>query len=342
MSTTVTETIDLTAADGHPLRLTNVRGGAGRRGPVLVVHGAGVRAGIFRPPGQRTVVDALIDADYDVWLLDWRASIDLDPGDWTLDAAAAHDHPAAVRAVLDATGADTLDAVVHCQGSTSFVMSAVAGLLPQVRTIVSNAVSLHPIIPWWSRVKIHRLAPAMRRLTPILDPSWGRHAPDLTARMIAGFVRLVHRECDRSVCRMVSFTYGSGFPALWRHENLSESVHRWIDHEFGPVPFTFFDQMAACVRAGHLVAVDGLDDLPTDFVAQPPRTDARFVLLAGAKNRCFLPESQVATFRYLDDITPRRHSLHVLPDYGHLDVFFGARAHKDVFPLIVDELARDA
>jgi hypothetical protein len=34
------------------------------------------------------------------------------------------------------------------------MMSAVAGLVPQVTTIVANAVSLHPVIPAWSRLKI--------------------------------------------------------------------------------------------------------------------------------------------------------------------------------------------
>jgi hypothetical protein len=29
----------------------------------------------------------------------------------------------------------------------------------------------------------------------------------------------------------------------------------------------------------------------------------------------------------------------VLPGYGHLDVFFGERAHADVFPLMLQELA---
>ena len=40
-----------------------------------------------------------------------------------------------------------MKAVIHCQGSTSFTMSAVAGLVPEVKTIVTNAVSLHPVVP---------------------------------------------------------------------------------------------------------------------------------------------------------------------------------------------------
>lgn len=334
--------VSFTAGDGRALHLIHVTGEvAPTRGPVLLVHGAGVRGEIFRPPSGRTIVDALLDAGYDVWLENWRASIDVEPNPWTLDQAAVYDHPAAVRTVIEQTGADTIKAIIHCQGATSFAMSAVAGLVPEVTTIVANAVSLHPVLPWFSRVKIGWFAPILRRLTPHLDPSWGLHAPNWVAKTILGVVRLVHRECDRNVCRLVSFTYGAGFPALWSHENLNDATHRWIDHEFGQVPFTFFSQMARSVRAGHLVSVDGLDPLPSSFVAQPPKTDARFVLLAGADNRCFLPASQHATFRYLDGIEPGRHALHTIADYGHLDIFMGKHAARDVFPLILEELGRD-
>src|SRR3954471_10681867 len=124
------------------------------KGPVMLVHGAGVRANIFRAPSGRTLVDVLLDQGYDVWLENWRASIELAPNHWTLDQAAVHDHPYAVRKIAEATGAPEVKAVVHCQGSTSFMMSAVAGLVPQVRTVVSNAVSLHPVVNRLANLKL--------------------------------------------------------------------------------------------------------------------------------------------------------------------------------------------
>lgn len=336
---TSTETIGFPTADGRDLTLLHVTGERpATRGPVLLVHGAGVRAEIFRPPTDETLVDALVAAGHDVWLENWRASIDVAPSSWTLDEAAVYDHPAAVGTVLERTGADQLDAIVHCQGSTSFVMSAVAGLLPQVRTVISNAVSLHPVVPDFSRAKIRYVAPLVSRLTPYLNPAWGLHAPDVVAKAILGVVRLTHRECERDVCRMVSFTYGTGFPALWSHENLNEATHRWVDHEFAEVPFSFFSQMARSIERGHLVSVDGSPELPQNFVAAPPKTDARFVFLAGTDNRCFLPESQVASHRFFDTHRPGVHALHLLEGYGHLDVFMGKDAARDVFPLILEEL----
>ena len=39
---------------------------------------------------------------------------------------------------------------------------------------------------------------------------------------------MTHHECDNPVCKEVSFTYGTGFPALWLHENLNDETHEWL------------------------------------------------------------------------------------------------------------------
>lgn len=337
-----TELVPFTARDGTRLTFVHVRGPREPwRGPVMLAHGSGVRAELFRPPLPRTLVDVLLEDGWDVWLLNWRASIDLDPMPWTLDDAAVFDHPAAVDHVLAATGATTMKAVVHCQGSTSFTMAAVAGLVPAVDTVVSNAVSLHPVLPFWSRQKIRYLVDPIERLTPHLNPAWGYRSDGNFSRVLRGVVRVTHPECDNIVCRMVSFTYGSGFPALWSHENLDRATHDWISGEFADVPMSFFRQMGESVAAGHLVPARDHPELPDDLVAGPPRTDARFAFLAGADNRCYLPESQVRTHAFFARHRPGKgDTLHVLPGYGHLDVFFGRRAWRDTYPIILEELHR--
>lgn len=333
------EIIPFRARDGFQCNLIHVQGETPpRKGPVLLVHGAGVRANIFRAPVATTIVDALIAHGYDVWLENWRASIDLPPNSWTLDQAALYDHPEAVKTIVEQTGWDTLKAVIHCQGSTSFMMAAVAGLLPQVTTIVSNAVSLYPVVPGFSRLKLHVGFPFVSRFTRYLNPQWGLHAPGGIAKAIDFFVEMTHHECDNAVCKEVSFTYGSGFPALWRHENLNTATHEWLTGEFAHVPLSFFKQIARCIRVGHLVSVEGKQTLPQDYVAQPPQTDARMAFFAGEKNLCFLPESQVRSFQFFDRCRRNYHSLHILPQYSHLDVFMGQNASRDVFPLMVQEL----
>jgi pimeloyl-ACP methyl ester carboxylesterase len=333
--------VAFTAGDGLECNLVNVRGETEpTRGPVLLVHGAGVRANIFRAPVERTLVDELVEAGYDVWLENWRASIDLAPNEWTLDQAAEHDHPYAVRKVVEETGADELKAVIHCQGSTSFMMSAVAGLVPEVKTIVANAVTLHPVIPRVSRFKLRNVVPLVARLTPYMNPQWGLSAPTATAKALALMVRITHHECDNAVCKMVSFTYGTGFPALWRHENLNPATHEWVKQEFAHVPLSFFRQMRRCVHAGRLLAEGESDALPGDYTAQKPQTDARFAFFAGSENICFLPASQRATHRWFEENRPGGHTYVELPGYGHLDVFMGQEAARDVFPKMLAELER--
>ncbi len=182
--------------------------------------------------------------------------------------------------------------------------------------------------------------PIVSLLTPFVSPRWGVHAPTLAAKAITTLVRLTHHECDNTSCRLVSFIYGSGFPALWSHENLNDETHEWVKEEFADVPLRFFQHIRRCIGKGRLVSIEGYRELPEDYVAQPPQTDARFAFLAGSKNRCFLPESQVKTFEYFDGHRKDYHTLHVLAGYGHLDVFMGKNAARDVFPIIVDELQR--
>jgi hypothetical protein len=339
---TTDRVVPFTAGDGMSLNLIHVEtGGRPRRGPVLLVHGAGVRANIFRAPSGRTLVDVLLDEGYDVWMENWRASVDLPPNKWTLDQAAVYDHPVAVRKVLEETGADSVKAVIHCQGSTSFMMSAVAGLVPEVDTIISNAVSMHPVVNRLAKAKLRWMIPPTARVIGYLDPQWGKTgAPWIVPKAVLAWVKLVHHECDNTVCRLASYTYGTGEPTLWRHENLNAATHDWLSDEFAHVPLTFFEQILRCVEAGHLVSMEDRPELPDDLTSAPPKTRARFAFFAGELNACFEPESQVRTHAWFERHDPGRHTVHVLPSYGHLDVFMGAHAAHDVFGLMLEELER--
>src|SRR5687768_12405640 len=125
------EVVPFTAGDGFLCNLIHIISGKNPSlGPILLVHGAGVSASIFLAPVKQNVVESLLEAGYDVWLENWRASIDFAPNEWTLDQAALYDHPEAVKTVLAKTGAENLKAIIHCQGSTSFMMSVVLGLVP--------------------------------------------------------------------------------------------------------------------------------------------------------------------------------------------------------------------
>jgi len=304
------------------------------KGPVLLVHGAGVRANIFNPPNEQNLVQALQQDGYDVWLENWRGSIECNKNQWDLDVVAENDHPAAVKEICKITGATSIKAVIHCQGSTSFMISAVRGLVPEVTTVVSNAVSLHPVVPGYSKFKLNYLLPAIKPITNYLNPHWGDEAPDLKAKFFRTLVKLTHHEDDTTVGKMVSFTYGAGRPALWELDNLSAATKQWIRNEFGNVPVSFFDHIRKCVAKGVLVSKDG----KINYGQSKPLTNARFVFLAGKLNKCFCSKGQKNSYDYFNDLRPGYHKLYEFDTYSHLDIFLGKTAHKDIFPTILREL----
>jgi len=326
--------------DDHDLTIHNIRGEAEpTAGPVLLQHGSGVRANLFYgSPMPRSIVDVLVDEGYDVWLGNWRGSIDLPACDYTLDDVARYDHPALIAAVLRETGAQTLKAVVHCQGSTSFALACAGGLVPEVTDVVSNAVSFHVDVPRLSKLQLQVLVPALGLGYKGFDPQWTLRPTALRARVLATIARAVRRECREPVCQMANFTYGAGGNILWDHANLDPPTHRWLAREFGWVPVTFFRQMSRCAEAGHLVAASGYDEIPEEVVSCAPRNRPRWTFLAGSANRCFLARSQERSFAWLDGLEPGRHALVELPGYTHLDVFIGRNAERDVFGHIIGAL----
>src|SRR5690606_15264392 len=329
------ETFEFETADGVKCNLKHPTGQQPIKQPVLLVHGAGVRGNIFNPPTSRNLIQCLIAEGYDVWIENWRGSIEFPPNEWDLDQVALNDHPAAVKRVVELTGSPEIMAIIHCQGSTSFMISAMLGLVPEVKTIISNAVSLHPIVPNYSFFKLWGYIPVVKNFFTYLNPQWGLHAPDLKSKMLKTLVQATHHEKDTLVGKFVSFVYGAGFPALWELENLDEETMDWIQYEFGSVPLSFFHHIKKCVKEGRLVS---LTDANREYVPKAANPQARIILFAGAKNKCFLPESQQKTFDYLEEAEPGYHSLYILNDYSHLDIFFGKNAHIDVFPLMIKEL----
>jgi hypothetical protein len=325
-----------------PLTLHHIRGERDpSRGPVVLIHGGGVRANLFYGSPAPTLVDVLVEHGYDVWLENWRASIDLPPREYTLDQGAAYDHPAAVAEVKRLTGAEKLKAVVQCQGSTSLTMSAIAGLVPDITTIVANAVSLHVNVPRLSELKLHALVPVAALRLSGLDAQWAMRAPSALAASVARVAHLIRgRDCDNEVCQFANYMYGVGPNILWRHANLDPATHEWVSREFGFCPFSLLRQIGRAQRTGYIVPVDSLPQIPPSLVDIEPNTDARFSFLAGSANRLFLPLSQRRSYEHFNKFRPGYHTFHELPGLTHLDVLFGHNSARDVFPLIVQELDR--
>ncbi|MDB4990014.1 MAG: hypothetical protein JWN04_5192, partial [Myxococcaceae bacterium] len=231
---TVTERFVTRTEDGVELTLTRHRGGT--KGPVLLVHGAGVFSGMFDLPTlEQSFVAYLVQHGYDAWLLDWRASIKLPLRQLTLDEAAEYDFPAAVECVLAQTGASTLQAVVHCAGAAAFFMSLALGKLPQVRSVVCSQVALHYDAPPASDFKSALRLPSVLEELGLssMSPNEDPEHPVLQA-LLGKLVDAVHHECSSQVCHRLTFMYGH----LYRHDQLNPETHARLDEQFGRCSMT--------------------------------------------------------------------------------------------------------
>ena len=322
--------------DGARLRLTRYRGGD--KGPVILTHGLGVSSRIFATDTIETnLVEFLVDAHYDVWLLDYRASIELAEADRQFDAdvIAVNDYPAAVAAVRQATGAATVQMLAHCFGSTTLFMAMLAGL-QGVRSIVASQVATRMKVPPATAFKSALFLPQTLRwagvtsLTALAQDGdeWYRGAMDEALRF---YPVTAGQACRSAVCHRITFMYSE----LYRHEQLNDLTHATLHEMFGVANIRAFEHLATMVNAGRLVDHAGKDA----YLPHLDRLELPICFIHGALNECFLPESTRLTVEELSAANGASlYQRHVIPAYGHIDCIFGRDAVTDVYPRMLEHL----
>jgi|CXWL01.1.fsa_nt_gi cholesterol oxidase len=325
---------DFTTSDGVELRLTRYQGGG--KGPVLLVHGAGVSSRIFSTDLPETnLLETLYAHGYDCWLFDFRVSIELPASEQQCDGdqVATIDHPEAVARVLALTGASSLQAVVHCYGANTFVMALLAGM-EGVRSVVVSQIAAHLDTHAMTTFKSALHTPdlldtvGIDQLTARPGKGWGDQAFDAALRL---FPMPTEELCRNPVCHRITFMYA----LLYEHDQLDQHIHDHLHELFGAGNMETFAHLARMVREKKVVAADGADVyLPhIDRLSMPIR------FLHGAENACYKPSSTEKTFDLLCRTHgPERYSRFVIPNYGHIDCIFGKDAARDVYPLIVEHL----
>jgi cholesterol oxidase len=322
-------------ADRVRLVLTRYRGGP--KGPVILSPGFSTPASSFNADTVDTnLTEYLYRNDYDVWLFDYRASPDRPPAlqQFPLDDIAQRDYPAAVKKVLDVTGAESAQVVAHCVGSLTLLM-ALALKLEGVRSAVCSNLALHweapALVDIKSRLHIACLLRALgvQRFNPdYTDPDWLDKLAEIALRFLP-----TRERCRNPVCRRVLGLWGEAY----LHSQLNDSTHRAIDRWFGPANLSGFRHMAHIVNKGHAVSESGEDIyMPnTRNIAIP------ISFLHGAKNNLILPEGTRKTYELLRQQNPSvQYDFKLVENYGHMDCFIGRNAASEVYPYIEQELAR--
>ena len=180
-------------------------------------------------------------------------------------------------------------------------MAALAGLVPQVTDVVTNAVTLHVDLVPASQAAAAGARPAARAGhagprpavgDPPARPAHRRLRPTRRAR--AARVRQPRLRGRELHLRRRARRPVAPREPLGRHARVDQPrVRLGADLVLPP------DRRVRA--AGHLVAVDDtVRGLPDDFLAAAAAPRPRFTLLAGAENRCFLPSGQRRTHAWLN------------------------------------------
>ncbi|NQZ06130.1 MAG: GMC family oxidoreductase N-terminal domain-containing protein [Algicola sp.] len=327
--------------DGVNLRLTRYQGGT--KGPVMLVHGLGVASSIFSTDTIPTnLVEYLSAHNYDVWLLDFRVSIDLPAASEQCngDQVAKYDFPAAIKVIKEQTGHPDVQALVHCYGATTFFMSMLAGL-KDIRSIVCSQIASNLVIPTSTAIKTGVHLPGfleklgIKSMTAYTDDDESLLGKVYDKAMELNAMSQAQGQCDNPVCHRITFLYSS----LYRHETLNDSLHNNLHELFGEANITTLKHLSEICRNRQLVDADGNDI----YMGNMQNLDLPICFISGEQNECYLPESTEITYNLLrEKFGDSQYSRHVIPDYGHIDCIFGKNAVDDVYPIMLAHLEKTA
>jgi cholesterol oxidase len=329
--------------DGKILRLTRYQGGS--KGPLILTHGLGVSSLIFSIDTIDTnLLEYLVAAGYDCWLLDFRASVDLPYAHelWNADDVALKDYPAAFAKVRGITRTSTVQVIAHCFGATTFTMAMLAGL-EGVRSAVISQISADYVVPWLpQRLLAYLRAPQLFDAMGIdVVNARATTADSLRERVLDRLLQMIvpvprsERTHDATSNRITAL-YGR----LYNLEQLnSATVTSGLAEMFGEANIEAFRQLALFARKGRLLDADGRDV----YLPHVDRLALPILFVHGAENACFKPESTARTVERLAEANGRQlYERHVIPGYGHIDCIFGKNAARDIFPLIEAHLDKTA
>ncbi len=319
---------------------------------VLIIHGLTTSSDMFIMPEHYNLVQFLLDNGFsDVWTLDFRMSnrfsYNLHRNRYNMDNVALFDYPAALATLRARIGHGArLHVICHCLGSVSFTMSLFGKAVTGVSSVIANSVALTPCVPGWSRFKL-TLAPFLCDYVfgiEYANPYWRREPGFSVGKVLATMVSAFHRECDVPECHMLSFMWGTGWPALYSHENLHDLTHRRGGDLYGGVSFQYFRHVLKMVSAGNTaVKYDERDptysSLPSDYLQYAREIETPVLFMTGEDNHIFA-DSNIRCYERLQKLVPGRHELQVFPNYGHQDVFMGKNCHINVFPRLLEFLKR--
>ncbi|MGH9178687.1 MAG: hypothetical protein ACRD0N_09065 [Acidimicrobiales bacterium] len=104
---------------------------------------------------------------------------------------------------------------------------------------------------------------------PYLNPAWCDDPGFTRGKLFSRAVSKFHRECDVPACHMLSLMWGTGWPALYSHENLADVTHRRGGDLYGATSMNYYRHVKKMVSAGRAVKYEPSNPahaaLPDDY-----------------------------------------------------------------------------
>ncbi|MDH3326623.1 MAG: alpha/beta hydrolase [Gammaproteobacteria bacterium] len=323
-------------SDDVQLRLKRYKGGT--KGPVILSHCTGVSSLMFAIDTiDVNLLEYLYNEGYDVWLLDYRLSIELPASQQlsTMDDVATKDYPAAVQTVCELAGVEKVQIVAHGVGASTLTMALLSGL-ENVSGAVCSQVSTHLYSVGINEFKAKLNAPTILRA---LGKKTMTSYTDINANFLTRaydaslfFVPVPeHETCNSPVCHRISTIFGE----LYEHSQLNEDTHAALPRMFGRVNLSAMKQLTAILLNNKLIDANGDDT----YLPHIDRLKLPMLFISGGNNDCVLSKSTQETIEMLADANGAEfYKRQEIGNYGHIDCIIGKDAARDVYPFILDLL----
>lgn len=376
--TVTPDAIAVTTADRCALELRHDSGPAARedRPAVLLVHGASAGSDTFRISEEQTLVDYLLGHGLDVWTLDWRASLRrvrdvycqaLGAGTlartFTIDAAAEHDVPAAIAAMRrpphNVRG--KIAVLGHCMGGAIVAQGIARGVIrsADVDTVVLTGLGLFyraaidNVLKAEDQVLEGLLAGGQHLLHPTKpwnpylctrDPDDGAWPPPLEDPYGVWLDTPLPHDCAIAICHRLSYMFGMPFIP----DRIPLIHAEYLPTQFGYIPLEFLIHCCQNLRRGYAApfVANRVGPLPADtrYLRRGAFQDRRLTLITGDLNSLWHRDSIDTMYEWLRrgrrDEQPLSLCKHVVPEFGHQDLYWGVDAPRVVFPKILEGLRR--
>ncbi|OCA86033.1 hypothetical protein A8F94_14415 [Bacillus sp. FJAT-27225] len=337
LRTAAPETYYFTTSENLQLRLLRYNGGY--KGPVMLSHGFATSSVTYNLDTIDTnLTEYLYEQGYDVWLLDYRLSIETPytSGQWTMDDIAEEDYPAAVEKIRQITGADKIDILAHCVGAITAVMAVLKGM-EGVRSMMLFQVATHIQPPFLNNLKTKLYIPTflkkigIQTMTSYTDvkANWKNRFFNKALRLL--YPKGANEHCKNPTCHRLTFMYGR----IVQHNQLNQLTHDTLSEQLGEANLTTFEHLALIFRERKLLRADGADV----YLPHLNRMAMPITLFSGEDSNVFLPEGMEKSYLALcAENGSHLCKRHVLKGYGHNDCLIGKNVVRDVFPHILEHL----